>query len=270
MKNSASENNQSQEKENIKPKNLRGSLLQMSVLLANFFLIKMILSKFFDINSFPMTATLSFLLQKIIFSLGKQLALPKPKPIELKPWTPKWELEFKEEKNRIETVLRKDYEDLFVEKEGIRFIGSTSIKNIRLADPFHDMVLKVNCKTLPEGFIKIMKELGYRLLGKSPHVSNGADFWFMRHIHDSAPDSCNGFDIHVCTPEAHDWVDSVVGFSEYMSLHEDERKIYEDCKSKILESGTTDVREYKKKKLETTLMLRGRADVWRKKNKKSQ
>lgn len=178
---------------------------------------------------------------------------PKHKP-HFEKWNPSWEIEFKNEKNRIENHLDHTLFDSHYPR--IIHIGSTSIKDISLSTPMHDMGLFLN-REINEKFIHQMEELGYDYIGAAPHDPDGYDNWFMK----MNPDNMKGFDLHAVEPQGHENLKAIKIFAEYLSRFPKEREKYELYKRLSQEKGES-FAIYKMGKQRIVQEIRKKACEW--------
>lgn len=234
------------------------------------FIDYLFLFKFLKQDSFVLLIIFSFLVCCVIlvlkrnryyFSIMKFVTINSNNMpnVVLKPWTSEWENEFLIEKERIEKSIRPNFERFFLEKEkGLIHIGSTSIKNITLAKPHHDMAIYWNSnENLPKEFIEEMEKIGYMYFGPSPHCVNGRNNWFFNK--NSKIDY--GYDLHVTQPLSHSWLDECKLFIDYLSTFPKEKDIYQKVKEKY---NNSKIHIYAFHKDQVYLELIDRAKKWQK------
>jgi GrpB-like predicted nucleotidyltransferase (UPF0157 family) len=179
-----------------------------------------------------------------------------------------WKVQVVKENVRFESILKK-YDHL-IEKsltDGIQHVGSTSIVDIALAKPAHDIVLTLNTDSVPDELISDIESLGYTCIGSSPHDPD-FDHWFMRHVPDDLiSEQGVGFGLHVFSPGGHESAKKMMVFRDYVNQNESERQLYGDTKQKIKSENVTSVLSYSMKKSTVVGEIMTRAVAWGTKNK---
>jgi GrpB-like predicted nucleotidyltransferase (UPF0157 family) len=158
------------------------------------------------------------------------------------PYSPDWSNQFIDERARIMRAwenagalvhclpLGKHAEFVCNEHEpnGVVHIGSTSIRNIELASPYHDMAILVDAD--PFSLPKIhaaMHAAGYTPRGVAPHAPNGQDMWWIRVCPpDRQAEEGYGFDLHIISTAQLPWLGSVLRFCRYLEVNDSARSRY--------------------------------------------
>ncbi|CAF2746326.1 unnamed protein product [Rotaria sp. Silwood2] len=185
----------------------------------------------------------------------------KDNKLILKPWTPKWKEEFQNEKVRLNKIILSKWKHIFHEElspDGLVHIGSTSIENIALAKPFHDVAIAITRKHLPKNFREDLEIAGYKYVGAAPHTLFCQDHWFFNVTPMNEIGSKGyGFDLHVLLPPAHQWLRESLIFCQYLTENPLDRDRYSYLKSEIAQTET-EINAYaiKKQKLVPTLLER--------------
>lgn len=155
----------------------------------------------------------------------------------LKPYTPKWKVEFLEEQTRIGAMLFPKWKHIIhseLSPDGLVHIGSTSIKDIALAKPQHDCAIAITCDRIPAELFTDLAASGYNYIGVAPHSLECADHFFFFIPNAEDRDRLGeGFYLHVLTPKVHQWLRGTQAFCEYLSENAMVRKTYSDLKSQI-------------------------------------
>ncbi|CAF0901534.1 unnamed protein product [Adineta steineri] len=212
----------------------------------------------------------------VLFGLGKRLLFVTSVNLQkllgndkvvLKPWTPKWKEEFKNEKTRLNKIILSKWKHIFhkeLSPDGLVHIGSTSIEKIALAKPMHDVAIAITTKYLPVNLREDLEKAGYKYVGAALHSISCQDHWFFNITPKDQIDSKgHGFDLHVVLPPSHQWLRDTIHFSQYLTENQIDRERYGNLKSEIAKTDPT-MASYVRKKQKLIHILFENSRQWTK------
>ncbi|HWM95357.1 MAG TPA: GrpB family protein [Thermoanaerobaculia bacterium] len=157
---------------------------------------------------------------------------------------PEWADRFARERDRILPALGA------VE---IQHFGSTSIPPLPAKDIIDFFVAVDGPPVTPER-VETLAGLGYELYGNSPVDPETVWFWSTR----AGP--C-AFAAHVCQ-RGLPWLSTVVNFRDFLRIHPEERRRYEDAKRRLAREEGQDFLGYSVGKMALFSELNAKADAW--------
>ncbi|HEX3126899.1 MAG TPA: GrpB family protein [Thermoanaerobaculia bacterium] len=166
-------------------------------------------------------------------------------PLAMREHDPAWAELFAEESRRVRSRLGPSV-------VSIQHFGSTSIPPL----PSKDIVdFYVAIDALPDApeLVSAMADLGYELYGNSPVDPETVWYW--------STQGNRAFAAHVCRP-GRAWLSTVVNFRDFMRVHPQERRRYEEGKRQLAAEADQDFLGYSVGKMALFAELNDRADAW--------
>lgn len=150
-------------------------------------------------------------------------------PLELVPWTPRWAEEVAAEKVRLESHFS-PFRAQF--KSGLIHLGSTAVEGIRAAKPMHDAVLLVRDDNPSPELIRGLEDLGYFVIGTSPHAPEGGDTWavWLPRDADERERMGAGFSLHLTGPSGKPRVTNMLQHARFLQTFPEEAVLYSEAK----------------------------------------
>ncbi len=170
-----------------------------------------------------------------------RLVLPE---LELESWSPAWAEQVAQERLRFELAFEPVRNQM---RSTIVHLGSTSVPNIEVAKPIHDLAVLIDEDTPSPAMLKCLADLDYFVIGRSPHALQGGDtwaFWFPRDA-DERQRFGAGFGLHLMGPSGRNRMIEMLVHARFLQSHPAEAKAYSEAKRWAKASQTTDAANYR-------------------------
>jgi GrpB-like predicted nucleotidyltransferase (UPF0157 family) len=171
-------------------------------------------------------------------SVGKRK--PLNSTIYLAPYDPDWPSQFSRQANHIRDVLSEKV--LLLEH-----VGSTSVPGLS-AKPIIDMVLAVSNSADEPSYVPPLEEKGFVLRIREPD-------WFEHRLL-KTPDIAGN--LHVFSVGC-DEIGRMVAFRNWLRLHDDDRRLYDEIKRELAARTWKDIQNYADAKSEVVQEILARA-----------
>jgi GrpB-like predicted nucleotidyltransferase (UPF0157 family) len=165
---------------------------------------------------------------------------PLNSTIYLAPYDPDWPSQFSRQANHIRDALSEKV--LLLEH-----VGSTSVPGLS-AKPIIDMVLAVSNSADEPSYVPLLEEKGFVLRIREPD-------WFEHRLL-KTPDIAGN--LHVFSVGC-DEIDRILAFRNWLRLHDDDRRLYEETKRELAARTWKDIQNYADAKSEVVQEILTRA-----------
>jgi len=170
-----------------------------------------------------------------------RLVLPE---LEHESWSPAWAEQVAQERLRFELAFEPVRKQM---RSTIVHFGSTSVPNIEVAKPIHDLAVLSDEETPSPAMLKCLADLDYFVIGSCHHALQGGDtwaFWFPRDAEERQRFGA-GFSLHLMGPSGRNRMTEMLVHARFLQSHPAEAKAYSDAKRWAKASQTTDVANYR-------------------------
>ena len=165
---------------------------------------------------------------------------PLNSTIYLAPYDPDWPSQFSRQASHIRDALSEKV--LLLEH-----VGSTSVPGLS-AKPIIDMVLAVSNSADEPSYVPLLEEKGFVLRIREPD-------WFEHRLL-KTPDIAGN--LHVFSVGC-DEIDRILAFRNWLRLHDDDRRLYEETKRELAARTWKDIQNYADAKSEVVQEILTRA-----------
>jgi GrpB-like predicted nucleotidyltransferase (UPF0157 family) len=195
-----------------------------------------------SVAAFGAAAYVAWTRRELISAMVRLNRLPHPR-IDFEPWTPRWIEEVAREGRRIEVALSGAPS---VRSKVIHF-GSTSIPNISIAKPIHDIAVALSTDCLAEDLRTALESLDYFVVGPAPHAPTGGDVWAIWLPKDDAEraERGAGFSLHLVGPSGMGRLRDMLSHARFLRAHPDEVRAYGDAKRRASAGMAADAKNYR-------------------------
>jgi GrpB-like predicted nucleotidyltransferase (UPF0157 family) len=188
--------------------------------------------------------------------------LPHP-TLDLEPWSPRWPEQVAHERDRIGRILH----GISGIRSGVIHLGSTSVPQIPLAKPIHDIAIVLVDDQPTHDLRLALERLDYFVVGPAPHAPTGGDTWAI-WLPETAVERESrgaGFSLHLVGPRGLDRLEAMLAHAAFLRSEPKEAVDYGEAKRASFatsEPGAENYRAYVEAKHAFLLGQLQRAAAW--------